>query len=392
MLFKKISTPEKVMCIAALGLLAGVFLSWPLWNVEKRLWFPLLPVWGGADEPPQLNSLFDCALLAGLVAIPVGIVFFFEKKWLAVLLFIWLAGCCLFDLNRLQPWVWFYLLVLIVLASGKKGNESGTVGALRWLLAAVYFWSGFSKITPYFAEDNFAWFCEAFEFTRPFGRMPVLGYAIALSEMLFAAGLMWERSRSGFRWIVAAFHVLIILFLINLDWNWVVIPWNLAMAGMAWVLFPDPAGMSFSGNRSSSSLPAGLNLQRCLLIGGAWIAPFFSYLNCWPQALSWQLYSNTQPEATYFNSKRVRYPSVESELVWEKHAFDNRTRLLFDDWANDELKVPMFGTGRTFRQLGEYLCTYYGGDSAGVNILTVDRWNKSAETMEEIPCGEMRRE
>ena len=377
MFFKKKSATEQVISIAALGFLGGILLSWPLWNEAARFWFPLLPVWGGATKPPLWGSFIHCAKPIGLITLLLLTFFFSGKKWLLAALTVWAIGLCCLDINRLQPWVWLYILVFVAVFFGKKENEISTANALRWLLAGVYFWSGFNKLTPYFAEDNFAWFCGAFAFTKPFGEYPVLGYAVASLEMSFAAGLIWEKTRLYFRWVVVGFHGVVILFLLKLDWNWVVIPWNVAMAGMVWGLFPENSG----------SKPTGVVQQVIVVV--VWLAPVLYFFNLWPHTLSWQLYSNTQPEATFFAEKNTGYANTESEQVWGKYAFDDGTKILLDDWATDELKVPMFATARTFRQVGKYLCPHFVSDSAGLYILSVHRWDKSAEKMEKIPCREL---
>lgn len=380
MFFKQISDVQTIIRIAATGLLSGVALSWPLWNPAERFWFPLLPLWGEAENPHLMNGLFHTFGWLGLFALMVAVFVFPGKKLLTGLLAGWLAGLCAFDLNRLQPWVWLYLIVFTVTI---VENEKGTVVALRWLLAGVYFWSGFYKLTPYFAEDNFPWFCEAFSFTQPLGRYPLLGYGIALLEMVFGAGLFRGKTRSWFKWLVIGFHAVIILFLLKLDWNLVVIPWNLAMAGLVWILFTGAHPASSPEGRKVS-----LTSGKTIAGGFVWLAPLFGLFNLWPHTLSWQLYANTQPEATFYADNSFSLPTKEVAQVWERYAFDDGTKLLLDDWANSELKVPMFASRRAFRQMGEYLCTQIVADSSGLYILTVNRWNKSAERMEKIPCGE----
>ncbi|MBV6440329.1 MAG: hypothetical protein EPGJADBJ_01994 [Saprospiraceae bacterium] len=375
-----------------MGLLTGVILSWPLWNATARFRFPLLPVWGEATDPALVNRFNDATgwivliiLLAGVITLPL-------RQSVTVALSVWLAWLCSLDLNRLQPWVWFYFLVVIAVFLGNKKKEMQAIAALRWLLAGVYFWSGFSKLTPYFAEDNFAWFCEAFPLTVHLGQNPALGYGIAFFEMTFAAGLMWEKLRPFFKWVVIGFHGVIIMFLLKLDWNWVVIPWNLAMAAMVWVLFCSSLHKN-AGETNARPFPF---LKQELLSGSgifilllAWIAPLFCFFQLWPFNLSWQLYSNTQPEATFFAEKVTGLAAVELEAIRDKYAFDGKSKILLDDWANDELKVPMFVSQYTFRQVGKYLCPHFSSDSTGLYVLRVARWDPSAETLDTIPCREL---
>lgn len=371
---RKMPVSAKVTALAALGLLAGIAMSWPLWNAEARMAFPALPVWGGCLGKGPLTGVGPAVLLV-LPALSVA-AFPGRKRPAAALAGVLLLLCCL-DLNRLQPWVWFYLLVFATAILRKKNDDTGAANALRWLLAAVYFWGGFNKITPYFAEDNFPWFCEAFAFTKPAGQHPNLGYAVALLEMSFAAGLLWEKPRRYFRWIIPGFHGLIIVFLWKLNWNLVVIPWNAAMAGMVWVLNPGPDGR---GN-VASPLPPGP------AAGLAWLAPLLHFFSLWPYPLCWEMYTNTQPEATFYTDKGRAACTREIDEMWTALSFDEGTKLLLDDWASKELHVPMFASENTFRRVGNYLCRCAGNrDSAGLYILTVCRWDRSAEKMTKIPC------
>lgn len=371
--FRKTSVAEKATAFAAAGMFAGILLSWPLWNTAERAFFPLLPLWGEACEPSGDN--FGGRRSAGLLSVVALAAIFPRLRVLPVLSLLGVAACCLLDLNCLQPWVWFYALVWIATVSDRDIYGVSARECLRWLLAGVYFWSGFGKITPYFAESNFVWFCEAFPFTRPLGQFPVLGYVIAVFEMGFSAGLLWPKTRRLSRRLITGMHLIIVFCLIRLDWNYVVIPWNLAMIGLVWLATSDDTPLRKP------------NLTTILVITLACVAPALHRFHLWPEALSWSLYSNTQPEATYY-AIRPGHTHREPDEVWSKHAFDNWSKMLLDDWAGDELHVPMFVSDHTFRQTGRYLCRHIHSDSSGLFILSVNPWNRADERLEQIPCGE----
>ncbi len=380
MFFSKLSIPAKITAIAALGLAAGIGLSWPLWNTGARSTFPMFPVWGGYLEKSPVPEPWPVVVL--LFSALVVMIRPDEKRSLYALTGL-LTALFLLDINRLQPWVWFYLLLFLAAIFGKKGVEIRTEHAFRYTLAAVYFWGGFNKLTPYFAEDNFPWFCEAFEWTKSAGRYPALGYGIALLEMSFAGGLLWKPARRPFRWIIVAFHGLIILFLWKLNWNLVVIPWNLAMAAMVGVLpvFEEKAV-------SHKAMPG----NRLISLGAilAWFTPLLHFFHLWPHTLSWEMYTNTQPEATFYSAKGISPLTVEMDEIWTSLAFDRQTKLLLDDWSAKELHVPMFAAETTFRRAGVYLCRHTANDdSTGIYILTVHPWNRAAEKMVYLPRNEL---
>lgn len=393
-----------VVRLIAQAMVAHIAFSWPLWYSGGGRTFPLLPVFGPAQAPTA--SLWDTVQL-GICLLTLFVAGVFPAKkytaWLVLAVLIWMIAQ---DLNRLQPWSYFYLLVLGIVAVAGSDGRLATRG-LQWLLAAVYAWGGFNKITPYFAEDNFPWFCEAFTWTQPLGAYPALGYAVALAELLLAPGLLWGKSRPVFRWLAIGFHAFIILALspLGLDWNLVVIPWNVAMAGMVWVLFSNSGDATDSTPRFRVSAVKRLRDLAPLLLGTArslrasaltslatrailalaWVFPALNILHLWDEPLSWKMYSNTQTEAGFFLDSGSICPEVQPE--WEKYAYDAGSKLLFDDWAFDNLHVPAYNSPGTHQRLAQYLCPCANNSgSSGLHRLTVQRWNRSAERWEKISC------
>lgn len=367
--------------IAALALLAGMLCSWPLWDVEARAFdFPVLPLMENfgqvSGQAARWMAVLGVLLLGFLAFFP------FRKTLLGAAISYVLLLCAL-DLNRLQPWVWLYLLVFSLAFFGGREQQ------LRYLLAAVYFWSGFHKLTPYFAEDNFQWFCSAFSFTEPLGHSPTLGYAVAVFEMSLASGLLWSRSRPFFKWIAIGLHIIILLVISPLghNWNLVIVPWNLVMMAFVWVSCANPRNKTEPQPTTQSPWKSG----QMILIALAWLSPALNILGLWPHTLSWQLYTNTQPEGTFYVNGPPQFRSKQSEEVWKHFTTpSDSTRLYLDDWAMQTLRVPLFPSNRTFRQTAKYLCGCLDHpDSAGIYILTVNRWDKSAEQMEQIPCTEL---
>jgi hypothetical protein len=127
------------------------------------------------------------------------------------------------------------------------------------------------------------------------------------------------------------------------------------------------------------------------LLALAWLMPAFNIFHLWPEPLSWKMYSNTQTEATFY-CNRASHITVEWEQLWDKHGFDDGRKLLLDDWAFDELHVPVYNSRRTFLQTARYLCgNNIHHDASGLMLLTVNRWDKSAEKWESIPCAQIAR-
>jgi hypothetical protein len=364
----------RVRWLLVLGLLAGMVLSWPLWIPFGRLGFPMVPLFAWIGQMPVLLTLISIAIgISG-----VFLLLFPAQKgpflWMTALLIVGFVV----DVNTAQPWVWFYCLILIAFYFSAFSNDPVPFAGLQIVLLGVYGWGGIYKITPYFAVDNLPWFFSAFSWLAPLGKLPALGYALAIGEACFVLGLCWHRTRQFTRVVVVLFHLSICLILspLGLNWNLVVLPWNLAMAGMVWVLF-------------DSKRPFILPKQPLfrIFIGVVCLGPALNLIGAWPDAFSWKLYSNTQSEATFYNPKGT-VPCADLQAVWTKMAFNEQQYLLLDDWSNDALKAPLHSSKQVFWALGRHLCQCEGiSDSAGLYLLQVSPWNRAAERMDFYPCA-----
>lgn len=285
----------------------------------------------------------------------------------------WFTLLALLDLNRLQPWLYLYLALwafsLLDPAEALKGQQ--------WALAAVYVWGGIWKCTPYFAEDNFAWFCEAFSWTKPFGQFPALGYAAAALEISIGLGLMWTRTRRLAQIACWAFHGIILLTIspLGLHWNAVVIPWNLAMPALVWVIF---------------RYPGAINLPRRLpaffLTAWIWIAPLLAGIGWAPLTMAWTMYSNTQPEWNLYVEQGLVCDRLKP--IWREYAYDRKSKLLLDDWAMADLHTPAFNSAFAMRKLGRYWCDCLDEkQEGGLFRLCVHPFIRRQATIDTIPCA-----
>jgi hypothetical protein len=327
--------------ICSVGMLLGMALSWPLWSARTH--FPLLPLWGEAWLPPE-GGLENLKVGAVCVLLAIFVVFPRNKTLQIALLCIFPLWVCS-DLTKMQPWVWFYWLawLLLLLPKGEAAEDRSTI---IFLLSGMYFWSGFSKLTPWFADDNFAWFCEAFTWTQPLAGIPCLGYLPGLLECGVGLALLSGRGRHLLRWTLPVFHAVIALFLIKNAWNAVVLPWNVVIAVLAWLALAQPYAPLWQR-------PFSVKKQRCALI---FALPGLSFFGLWPHNLSWKLYDNTQPEITFLLYDAPD-PNDATAAIFRKYGADDRKKMLGDDWCMGELHVPMCYQMHCFRQLHAHLCT-----------------------------------
>ncbi|MBU6340902.1 MAG: hypothetical protein KGS48_05350 [Bacteroidetes bacterium] len=362
---------QRLIRISVLGLLSGMALSCPLWFPVLYAPFPITPIGDGIPENPVLISGLSVLMVLNAVAL-----FWMPgQKMLLPGLFVLIALNFGFNLNTAQPWVWCYWLLFWALWLDPDPLFAGLVAV------SIYWWGGIFKVSPYFAEDNFPWFCGAFSWLEGLGKFPSLGYAIAVCEALFAPALWWIPTRRIARVVLVLFHLGIVLVLSPLghDWNTVVIPWNIALASFVWVAFSGSGYLSGRRHVGSWFLP-----------GLVWLAPAFNFWGIWPDMLSWKLYSNTQAEATFYTPE-PKAPCAALDVTWRTNAFNSGQYLLLDDWAQARLHVPLVVSTRVLLHTGKWICDCMEEqkDSAGVYLLRVEPW-RGGEHVEFYPCRQIR--
>jgi hypothetical protein len=332
-------------------MLLGTALWWP---GEGRT-FPLLPLFDFLNGTPvyvnwipAMGLFFSCILYAmGRLT---------ARVFLPVVL-LCAATLCVLDLNRLQVWLWMWLLLWVVDAlDTRRGAPSGFQ---QWVLAGMYFWSGLFKMTPWF-QTNFDWFCEAFALTQPLSGNVVLPYITGAVEALAGLLLLFPATRKVGKWVITALHVYILLVLgpLGHHWNRVVWPWNVAMIGWVWCYF--------SGHERVRPAPAAGYWVVGVVV---WLMPVLNKWQWWPESLSWKMYSNTHREASIIAPNGNPCPALAS--VWPA----DQINLEVSKWATHDLQSPPFNSMANFKNALRYVRAC-GRDSVDLEVLTVGWWDQ----------------
>lgn len=195
---------------------ATIIITWPLW--QPRLDPPTLPVF---DLP---NVSFGVLLLLTLVGVAVA-----PRPGLVIHIAI-LVISGIFDQFRLQPQFYANALLLVSFTSD-MGSRLG-----RWFCVSLWLWAGIHKAV------SFDWWGpSSFQLLK---RMPVdlsdyhvlFAALVAVTEIL--AGVLALFRPKWAMFIAAPMHLGILFFLIAINWNYSVFPWNLSMAvGGTWLMF-----------------------------------------------------------------------------------------------------------------------------------------------------------
>ena len=259
------------------------------------------------------------------------------------------------DVNRGQPWLYMYWVMLLLTLFPKGASMSGC----RWALATVYLWSGIQKCNPHFFAETPTWFVSpAANWHLPALVLDALRWSAASApfiEIAIAIGLWFKPTRRPALVAIILVHLFALIFLgpLGHNYNWVVWPWNLAMTALAWVLFP----VSESATEEVPSLTNSWTELRRSPLALAIILlflllPVLSYRDRWPSSFSFALYSNSSADANVFMTQAL-VDKLPPHLARHVQPFPNydpqyRGPFIFNSlaWAYEEMHVPpATGTG-----------------------------------------------
>jgi hypothetical protein len=311
-------TLHRLRISLALACIATVALALPAF--AQQPWLPIGPF--PALWPARLHQLAAAALLllpvaAALTSRP--------RPWLwALAAVLWLRAAG--DQLLWQPYLLQYLCMLIALGAVDwrppaarplaVEADSSVLDGLRWILVAIYFWSGFAKLHALYLDGGATIFVGTWLADVPRGVKVATSTAIPCVEMSLAVGLLLPRLRRVAVVGIVAMHALILAVLgpLGTATNRVVWPWNLAMVGWVIWLFWSPA----------RTLVARDLLRPRARLHWAWLAvfgvlPALSYVGLWHPYLSFRLYARRDARCYMFLRDAHSAPPEAQALVRPGH-------------------------------------------------------------------------
>lgn len=312
--------------------------------MSKNLWFgdrffpsiPAVPVFA------EVSKTAEYLLLILFLLSALSLLFTFKSKLLYQIAIASLIGLILIDLNRLQVWSFFFLLLLYSLSFFTKimkhQKTSDTLfAALQFLLLASYFWVGINKMNSNFFETvlpyvtaplqhQFQWFIYFEE----------LAYPVPFIQVICIPLLLWKRSRNLTVILMSVFHFLIIVLigLVSYNQNNIIIPLNLFYIAALFFLFfklEDKHAARFNLRNHKLSAAA-------LILG---IGPVLSWISPYPHNMSMDIYSGR------YAFDPIAIPVEKIEHIPEHlsaHTEKFGKSIYFDiyAWSMNELNVPPF--------------------------------------------------
>ncbi len=329
--------PFRLVILLAIGI--GVFMSWPLWQYHAS--FPMFPFISLPSYVGEVINNVGVYLLIGFLVLSL----LFPSRISALSLFVISSLLIAQDQLRLQPWFYMYLLLLIpVLYYWQQEQHAYLKRYCQLVIAGVYFWSGIHKIHPNFFElvlkpilqfysglGNSFWINK---FSTVSYLVPVLELSVGLSFVF----LKWVQTAKK---VVVVMHILLIIYLspLGIAYNYVVIPWNVAMIFLVLKLY---------------------FIKRPVLLVGlllVWFMPFLNFFGKWDYYPSFSLYSS-KPKSYFVkisSNDLKKKPRLNSCLAYG--LYNNDSYLNLNSWCLLELNVPFYPQERLVAPLRKWLKT-----------------------------------
>jgi hypothetical protein len=257
-----LSRLDAMRLTTVLGMLGCILISFRMWSL--RTFPPNAPVWEGfAIHSQTVSILLQTALLLSLGAL-------LWPKWtrnvrwgwigMAVSSILWLTFA---DVMRWQPWVFHFSALLLLFAFAKEPDETASSIDFHharkwagWLHAAIYLWAGWHKINPMFAKTSINFVLNPLPpslqqsvLSIKVGETSLVAIVLPLLEMSIGLLLLNSKSRKIGVLFATMMHGLIIFLLLHINYDKNVIPWNLCMLALNWLLFWPPVPNTTSPSR-----------------------------------------------------------------------------------------------------------------------------------------------
>lgn len=354
----EISIPRRLKAIkslTAIGLLISMIVSWRLWTSDRE--FPLVPLFNAL---PSLPHPADKIVFGLFLALTLLLVFARKPRWLIAGILLLGTYMAVADQNRLQPWFYQYMLMMLILAFynwrvDEPKDYTVIFTTLRIIVAAIYFWSGIQKLNPNFISDTWPWMIKPLESIFTAETCNVIlksGYGIPFIEVFIGIGLFSVSAKRIAVPFAIGMHLLILVLMgpLGHNYNPVIWGWNLGMVFMVYFLFAGTAESKYySANYLFSFRPAYIVLILCGLMPG------LSLVNKWDSYLSASLYSGNTSNGVIYLSDNAKSKLSYYIQSFTKAEGGHQNSLNIKHWAMHELCVPGYPEKRIFEAVEKHL-------------------------------------
>ena len=346
-LFQTGSTEEQIILTCKIALLSCMILYLPLW-IPNLSSFPQIPLFSFFESIPLALQLILSSILYFILFFSL---FAKERNKVFLVFTLLMIIAVFFDFERLQPWLYYFTIFVLVLIK-YKDSESG-ITAIQFSLAFIYIFSGLQKFNAGFANEIFDWLVQPITSHLPksvSNQINDFWILAPLIELSSGFGLLFTKTQQLSRWTLVSMHFFILLMIgpFGHNSNLAVWPWNLAFMTFLVLLFKPKH--SFSLSHFISIENKFLKYSFILLFS---ILPFLSFVNLWPKHFSAALYSGNKIKSyIYLSDELVEHLPPHVQQIVDRS--DNRINTT--SWAMNELNVAIYPTHKAHIGLFKSIC------------------------------------
>ena len=349
---KSFSIDVILLKITCLAWIIAKIMSFKLWTADR-----FFPVISPIDIISVHNNVHLFLYLSSLVAMA-SIIFFPNKKIIFLVVILEILTCLL-DYMRWQPWEYQYLLTLVFFAFAKDRKQF--LSLFIFLIGCTYIFSGAHKFDGSFLYTfwDATILRKIMHLDNAAIKLPLIHYSglvLCFIEVFMGMGLLFFRKKKYVCVTAILMHQMIILLYgpTGMNYNLIIVPWNIAMLLFALVLFNQKEGMVINRNFFKSKF----NLAVVILIG---ILPMLSFFGKWDDYLSFNLYSGNTKILAICVTDTKQYPELNryTSTIKNNKYCDNAYIIKTNEWAMDELNVPVVPEERVFNKVQFYFNQHY---------------------------------
>ena len=341
---KSISTDALLLKIISLAWIAAKLMSFKVWTSDRI--FPILPTFDSISLPNEVHLFLYIISLFGM-----GIIFFVPNKKIIAAVLILEITACLLDYMRWQPWEYQYLLTLSFFIFAKDKKQFLLL--FSFLIGCTYIFSGAHKFGGSFLHT----FWDSTILSRILGMQPSIiknpivhysGLLLSLIEILMGVGFIFFKNKKYFCIMAITMHMIVIVIYgpIGMNYNLIILPWNLAMIFFSIVFFYQKEGFKITFDFFKNKL----TFSAFLFVG---FLPLLSFFDYWDHYLSFNLYSGNTKVLVICVEEVQQYPALEKYKSAEKNNkyCSNNYVVNTNKWAMDELNVPVIPQERVYLEM-----------------------------------------
>lgn len=361
--------PDFFASLLCLFWLITKIISYKLWG--RHPLFPLIPVLDMLSMiPSEVNYIlyyFSIGLLLIIIIKP-------QLKWLYILLLISEICSCILDQNRWRAFEYEFLFFILILLVYQK-DELLIRKSMMVILACTYLYSGLHKMNSGFVKNIWGEMILKSFLKIPHNiiHQPLLlkaGYLLAFFEALAGLGLLLSATKVRSAQFLILMHLFNLLLLgpFGINYNIIVLPWNIVNCLFLYILFINGKTTVFSANW----ILKGMNPIILLCWG---ILPSLNFWGLWDNYLSCKLYSgNLQQmvicifDTTTTTAMKPYYNHHDNgEICHGGQSVSVRF------WALREIDAPEYPEKRVYQKIKKYFLLRYPASQPKFYLIDASR-------------------